>query len=86
MGGVHHGFKYENGTPSLIDYSGAAETRTFGINNAGAIVGEFRGQSNVWRGFVLENGQPQIFAVQDALETRPNGMPVSLAWLNLLME
>ena len=74
IGGLYHGFKYENGTPSLIDYTGALETRTFGINDAGAIVGIFRDQSDVWRGFILEHGQTQILAVPGAVETRPNSI------------
>lgn len=74
VGGVHHGFKYENETPTFIDYPEAAETRTFGINDAGTIVGMFRGQSDVWEGFVLENGQSHILAVPGAVETRPNSI------------
>ena len=50
------------------------ETRTFGVNDAGTIVGMFRGQSDVWQGFVLKNGQSQILAVPGALETRPNSI------------
>jgi uncharacterized membrane protein len=74
VSGIYHGFKYENGTPSFINYPEALETRTFGINDAGAIVGEFKDLSDVWRGFILENGQTKIIAVPDAVETRPNGI------------
>lgn len=72
--GVHHGFKYENGTPAFLDYSGAVETRIFGINDAGTMVGEFKDHSNVWRGFIQQNGQYQPLEVQGAVETRPNSI------------
>lgn len=72
--GKHKGFKYD-GIVTFIIYPGAEETRTFGINDGGTIVGKFRNtDSTVWVGFILKNGQYQPIQFPNALDTRPNGI------------
>lgn len=48
--GKFHGFVYRHGELITVDYPGADETRVNGINDHGAIVGEFL-LDGVWRGF-----------------------------------
>jgi probable HAF family extracellular repeat protein len=49
-----HGFLYENGAYTTIDYPGATYTQVFGMNNAGDIVGAFGGAGGITCGFIAE--------------------------------
>jgi probable HAF family extracellular repeat protein len=51
-----HGFLLDNGAFTKIDVPGAAETRPFGINNAGQIVGEYVDTARRSHGFLFANG------------------------------
>jgi uncharacterized membrane protein len=51
-----HGFLLQNGIFTAIDVPGAQQTRPFGINNLGQIVGEYVDTSGVSHGFLLNQG------------------------------
>lgn len=53
---VMHGFAYEHGTFTTVDYPGAASTALGALNSAGAIVGFYTDAAGVYHGFVYEHG------------------------------
>jgi len=59
--GKRHGCRrFSDGKAIALDFSGAAQTEAFGINDNGTIVGYFSNTAspNLWRhGFIYNNGQ-----------------------------
>jgi len=51
-----HGFVYDHGTFTTLDYPGASSTSPSNINNAGAIVGGYTDASGVIHGFLYKHG------------------------------
>lgn len=51
VNGVSHGFVFQNGTASAIDFPGASSTIAYGINNAGTVVGTYT-DANGTHGFM----------------------------------
>jgi len=54
--GAGHGFVYDDGTFTKLDYPGAASTGLGDVNNSGAIVGSYTDASGVNHGFLYEHG------------------------------
>ena len=54
-----HGFSYQSGVWTQIDYPGSSDTEVYGINSTGTIVGTYDGSQPVTHAFVLQNGQYQ---------------------------
>lgn len=66
-----HGYVYKEGTFSILDYPGAAETLPIGMNDAGEIVGAFNSQnSGSESGFLFSDGTFTRLDVPGARETR----------------
>jgi probable HAF family extracellular repeat protein len=71
--GVEHGFIYDNGTFSNIDFPGAQETEPMGINDFGQIVGYYR-DGNTEHGFLDDHGAFVYFDIPGAIATRNTGI------------
>jgi uncharacterized membrane protein len=75
---VTHGFSFNDGSFSSIDFPGASSTEAFGINDAGVIVGRYalNGQDPVvsGHGFLLDKGAFTSFDYPGSLETTPLDM------------
>lgn len=56
VGGVIHGFVLDEDSFTTIDFPDAVETKAFGINNAGQIVGFYKDSSGDVHGFLLDSG------------------------------
>ena len=76
-----HGFLYDNGQVTQLDYPGAEATVAYGINAAGRIVGRAGAQNNPRRhGFIYENGQyqainfPQAGAITELYDCSENAI------------
>ena len=56
--GVQHGFKFDGGGYTIIDFPGATHSWVLGIGHGGEIVGShsFSGSSGPWHSFLLEDG------------------------------
>jgi probable HAF family extracellular repeat protein len=54
--GVTHGFVYDRGTFTTLDYPGVPSTLLGALNDAGAIVGTYTDASGVNHGFLYEQG------------------------------
>jgi len=52
VNGVSHGYVFQNGVASGIDFPGAASTIAYGINNAGIVVGTYTDTSGGTHGFM----------------------------------
>ena len=71
--GVEHGFIYDNGTFSNIDFPGAQETEPMGINDFSQVVGNyFDGQTE--HGFLDDGGSFVYFDIPGAIATRNTGI------------
>jgi probable HAF family extracellular repeat protein len=55
---VSHGFKYDQGTYTTIDFPGSTHNHVLGLNHQGQILGShsFDGVNGPWHSFVYENG------------------------------
>jgi hypothetical protein len=60
--GMIRGFSYSSGVYSEISFPGSVLTRAYGINDAGAIVGQFQNADAVNRPFVFSGGVYQELA------------------------
>jgi probable HAF family extracellular repeat protein len=70
---VVHGFIYDNGTFSNIDFPGAQETKPMGINDFSQVVGNyFDGKTE--HGFLDDGGSFVYFDIPGAIATRNTGI------------
>jgi uncharacterized membrane protein len=72
-----HGFIYQNGKLSSLEYPGARDTNPFAINSRGHVAGNWdTDQSHTGHGFVFINGKITSFDVPSAepLGTAANGI------------
>ena len=61
-----HGFVYDDGTFTTLDYPGAASTALGNVNNSGAIVGSYTDASGINHGFLYEHGTFTTIDAPDA--------------------
>jgi probable HAF family extracellular repeat protein len=72
-GGTDHGFIYQNGIFSPLDYPNSDYTRAVGINDLGQIVGRFKYNRNDANdiGFIYDNGIFSMLQFSGADDLRP---------------
>jgi hypothetical protein len=73
--GLYQGFEYDNGTYTTISCAGWANTRTYGINDAGIIVGDVASSTTgPFSGFTYKSGTCTIFNYPNAADTYERGI------------
>jgi uncharacterized membrane protein len=82
----YHGFVYESGTFTQIDYPGATGTQAMSINNTGIVVGSFWDPTGRSHGFRLRNGLFARIDGPDAVHTAVLGINNSNAVVGYYIE
>src|SRR5581483_10498525 len=68
-----HGFLFEGGTYTPIDFPGSNRTEPLGINSSGQVVGDYFGDGRL-RGFLLSGGTFLTFDVFGSTQTTGFGV------------
>lgn len=77
LSGTNHGFIYDNGSWSTVDYPSASNSRILGINDAGDIIGSYKDAGGNWHAYtgnINDMGSFSEFLVPGSTSTSLSGI------------